>query len=188
MPRHGPLPPQSPASTTARPDVVEVGYTRLAASAQRTRCNTEAKYLLCAYAFEVWEVHRVSLRRVSVARICPAETVLYTIRRFIRLYRPNGRKCGIGSRACCRGRPRDASQPFNGVKTHGKRGGVIWEASSLPTICRRKLVKTRRVPVYCRTDGYGMMSYRVMYGVRSHVGRLFPGHRSAAIRDRKSVV
>jgi RimJ/RimL family protein N-acetyltransferase len=47
---------------TDRPDVVEVGYTWLAASAQRTRCNTEAKYLLFAYAFEVWEVHRVSLR------------------------------------------------------------------------------------------------------------------------------
>ncbi len=45
-----------------RPDVVEVGYTWLAASAQRTRCNTEAKYLLFAYAFEVWEVHQVSLR------------------------------------------------------------------------------------------------------------------------------
>ena len=47
---------------TDRPDVVEVGYTWLAASAQRTRCNTEAKYLLFAHAFEVWEVHRVSLR------------------------------------------------------------------------------------------------------------------------------
>jgi N-acetyltransferase len=45
-----------------RPDAVEIGYTWLAASAQRTRCNTEAKYLLLKNAFEAWEVHRVSLR------------------------------------------------------------------------------------------------------------------------------
>lgn len=47
---------------TDRPDVLEVGYTWLAASAQRTRCNTEAKTLLFTHAFDVWEVHRVSLR------------------------------------------------------------------------------------------------------------------------------
>ena len=45
-----------------RPDAVEVGYTWLAASAQRTRCNTEAKYLLLTHAFDAWRVHRVSLR------------------------------------------------------------------------------------------------------------------------------
>jgi N-acetyltransferase len=45
-----------------RPDVCEIGYTWLAASAQRTRCNTEAKYLLLSHAFETWQVHRVSLR------------------------------------------------------------------------------------------------------------------------------
>ena len=45
-----------------RPDAVEVGYTWLAASAQRTRCNTETKYLLLTHAFEVWRVRRVSLR------------------------------------------------------------------------------------------------------------------------------
>ena len=44
------------------PDVLEIGYTWLAASAQRTRCNTEAKYLLLQHAFEVLQVHRVSLR------------------------------------------------------------------------------------------------------------------------------
>lgn len=45
-----------------RPDVVEIGGTWLAASAQRTRCNTEAKYLLLRHAFEVWDVHRVAFR------------------------------------------------------------------------------------------------------------------------------
>jgi N-acetyltransferase len=44
------------------PDAVEVGYTWLAASAQRTGCNTEAKLLLIRHAFEVWRVHRVCLR------------------------------------------------------------------------------------------------------------------------------
>jgi N-acetyltransferase len=44
-----------------RPDVVEIGWTWLAASAQRTRINTEAKLLMLAHAFEEWRVHRVSL-------------------------------------------------------------------------------------------------------------------------------
>jgi RimJ/RimL family protein N-acetyltransferase len=45
-----------------RPDALEIGYTWLAASAQRTRCNTEAKFLLMRRAFEAWQVHRVFLR------------------------------------------------------------------------------------------------------------------------------
>ncbi len=45
-----------------RPDTLEIGYTWLAASAQRTRCNTESKSLLLSHAFDFWEVHRVCLR------------------------------------------------------------------------------------------------------------------------------
>lgn len=44
------------------PDVVEIGWTWLAASAQRTAVNTEAKLLMLTHAFEVWDVHRVCLR------------------------------------------------------------------------------------------------------------------------------
>ena len=44
------------------PDVVEIGWTWLAASAQRTAINTEAKLLMLTHAFETWEVHRVCLR------------------------------------------------------------------------------------------------------------------------------
>jgi RimJ/RimL family protein N-acetyltransferase len=40
---------------------VEIGYTWLAASAQRTRVNTEAKLLLLTHAFEVWQCIRVAL-------------------------------------------------------------------------------------------------------------------------------
>ena len=43
------------------PDVVEIGWTWLAADAQRTPINTEAKLLMLTHAFEVWRVHRVSL-------------------------------------------------------------------------------------------------------------------------------
>jgi N-acetyltransferase len=43
------------------PDVVEIGWTWLAASAQRTAVNTEAKLLMLTHAFESWRVHRVSL-------------------------------------------------------------------------------------------------------------------------------
>jgi N-acetyltransferase len=44
------------------PDVVDIGFTWLAASAQRTPVNTEAKLLMMTHAFEVWEVHRVALQ------------------------------------------------------------------------------------------------------------------------------
>jgi RimJ/RimL family protein N-acetyltransferase len=55
-------PAGSPQQRADRPDVVEIGSTWLAASAQRTRCNTEAKLLMLAHAFDVWQVHRVSLK------------------------------------------------------------------------------------------------------------------------------
>ncbi len=44
------------------PDAVEIGGTWLAASAQRTVVNTEAKLLMLAHAFDVWQVQRVSLK------------------------------------------------------------------------------------------------------------------------------
>jgi N-acetyltransferase len=55
-------PAGSPHQRVDHPDVVEIGATWLAASAQRTRCNTEAKHLLLTHAFEVWQVHRVALK------------------------------------------------------------------------------------------------------------------------------
>ena len=45
-----------------RPDSVEIAATWLAGSAQRTRCNTEAKLLMLEHAFDVWDVHAVSFR------------------------------------------------------------------------------------------------------------------------------
>jgi N-acetyltransferase len=44
------------------PDVVDIGFTWLSGSAQRTPVNTEAKLLMMAHAFEVWRVHRVALQ------------------------------------------------------------------------------------------------------------------------------
>ncbi len=41
---------------------IEVGFTWLAASAQRTGLNTEAKFMLFAHAFEHWRVVRVDLK------------------------------------------------------------------------------------------------------------------------------
>lgn len=43
-----------------RPDVVEIGWTWLAAWAQRSPINTEAKLLMLAHGFDHWRVHRVS--------------------------------------------------------------------------------------------------------------------------------
>ncbi|MCZ7422931.1 GNAT family protein [Verrucosispora sp. WMMA2121] len=56
---------------------VEVGFTWLAASAQRTGLNTEAKFLLFANAFEVWKVARVDLKtdaRNTVSRMAIERT------------------------------------------------------------------------------------------------------------------
>ncbi|MDX3457274.1 GNAT family protein [Streptomyces sp. ME02-8801-2C] len=41
---------------------IEIGFTWLAASAQGTGLNTEAKYLLFRHAFETWDVARVDLK------------------------------------------------------------------------------------------------------------------------------
>jgi RimJ/RimL family protein N-acetyltransferase len=43
------------------PDEVEIGGTWLAASAQRTAINSEAKLLLLTHAFETWRVQRVAI-------------------------------------------------------------------------------------------------------------------------------
>ena len=45
-----------------QPASVEIGWTWLAASAQRTHVNTEAKLLMLAQAFEQWGVRRVMLK------------------------------------------------------------------------------------------------------------------------------
>lgn len=49
-----------PLPVPTGPDVVEIGWTWYALAAQRTAVNTEAKLLLCAHAFEVWGVRRIS--------------------------------------------------------------------------------------------------------------------------------
>jgi RimJ/RimL family protein N-acetyltransferase len=51
--------PQPPSDG---PDAVEIGWTWLARSAQRTGINTEAKLLMLTHAFEVWGVRRVTLK------------------------------------------------------------------------------------------------------------------------------
>ena len=55
-------PPGAAHQRAGVPDVVDIGFTFLAASAQRTPVNTEAKLLMMTHAFEVWEVHRVALQ------------------------------------------------------------------------------------------------------------------------------
>jgi RimJ/RimL family protein N-acetyltransferase len=67
------------------PDAVEIGWTWLAASAQRTHVNTEAKLLMMTHAFEVWRVRRLTLKtdarnlrsRANIERIgCKLDGVL----------------------------------------------------------------------------------------------------------------
>jgi len=55
-------PPGASHQRQGVPDVVDIGFTWLAGSTQRTPVNTEAKLLMMGHAFEVWEVHRVALQ------------------------------------------------------------------------------------------------------------------------------
>ncbi len=59
---HHPWPETSPFFRGAAPEGVEIGWTWLAASAQRTRANTEAKWLMLRHAFEAWGVRVVRLK------------------------------------------------------------------------------------------------------------------------------
>lgn len=57
------VPPGDPlVRPSSVPHAVEIGWTWLAPSVQRTHVNTEAKRMMLALAFEVWCVHRVALR------------------------------------------------------------------------------------------------------------------------------
>jgi RimJ/RimL family protein N-acetyltransferase len=53
---------ERPGAPADAPAAVEIGATWLSRAAQRTRCNTEAKYLLLVHAFEHWRVARVSFK------------------------------------------------------------------------------------------------------------------------------
>jgi RimJ/RimL family protein N-acetyltransferase len=55
-------PPGASHQRDGVPDVVDIGFTWLAGSSQRTPVNTEAKLLMMTHAFEVWRVHRVALQ------------------------------------------------------------------------------------------------------------------------------
>lgn len=44
------------------PDAAEIGGTFVTAEAQRTPVNTEAKLLMMAHAFDVWDVRRIDLK------------------------------------------------------------------------------------------------------------------------------
>lgn len=44
------------------PDAAEIGWTWLALSVQRTKVNTAAKLLMLEFAFETWQVQRVTLK------------------------------------------------------------------------------------------------------------------------------
>ena len=55
--------PDAPAPPLPRgPDAVEIGWTWLAASAQRTYVNTSVKLLMLTQAFDGWGVRRVTLK------------------------------------------------------------------------------------------------------------------------------
>ncbi|GLW11177.1 N-acetyltransferase [Microtetraspora sp. NBRC 13810] len=57
-----PWPPGARGMVGDVPSVADIGYTWLAASAQRRGVNLESKHLMLSLAFDTWRVHRVSLK------------------------------------------------------------------------------------------------------------------------------
>jgi RimJ/RimL family protein N-acetyltransferase len=55
-------PPGGSHQRSGIPDVVDIGFTWLAGSAQQSPVNTETKLLMMGHAFDVWQVHRVALQ------------------------------------------------------------------------------------------------------------------------------
>ena len=55
-------PGSRPGGATGTPRVGEIGATWLAASAQRTAVNTEAKLLMLRHAFDNWDVERITFK------------------------------------------------------------------------------------------------------------------------------
>jgi RimJ/RimL family protein N-acetyltransferase len=51
-----------PLPARATPRAAEIGATWLAASAQRTAVNTEAKLLMLRHAFDIWQVERITFK------------------------------------------------------------------------------------------------------------------------------
>jgi len=51
-----------PSAARGTPRVAEIGATWLAASAQRTAVNTEAKLLMLRHAFDTWGVERITFK------------------------------------------------------------------------------------------------------------------------------
>jgi RimJ/RimL family protein N-acetyltransferase len=51
-----------PLGATGTPVTAEIGATWLAASAQRTAVNTEAKLLMLRHAFDTWNVERITFK------------------------------------------------------------------------------------------------------------------------------
>jgi RimJ/RimL family protein N-acetyltransferase len=54
-----------PSGARGTPRTAEIGATWLAASAQRTRVNTEAKLLMLGHAFDTWGVERITFKTDS---------------------------------------------------------------------------------------------------------------------------
>jgi N-acetyltransferase len=99
---------------------VEVGFTWLAASAQGTGLNTEAKFLLFAHAFEQWQVARVDLK-TDAATTAPVRRS-NGWERDSRAYCAAGRGLGRLESRGCYGTPRCI--PFS--PRNGQPAGLAW--------------------------------------------------------------
>jgi N-acetyltransferase len=86
------------------PDEVEVGGTWLAASAQRTPINTEAKLLLMTNAFDEWQVRRLAL--YTDARNTQSRTAIERIGATFEGVLRNHRASAVAGEI---GRPRDTA-------------------------------------------------------------------------------
>jgi N-acetyltransferase len=84
--------------STGNPDSVEIGSTWLLPSHQRSKANTEAKYLMMCQAFDVWGVQRLQIKTdARNARSRAAiERIGATFEGVLRNYQPGNGDIGTG--------------------------------------------------------------------------------------------
>jgi N-acetyltransferase len=85
--------------STGNPDSVEIGSTWLLPSHQRTRANTEAKYLMMCHAFDVWGVQRLQIKTDArnVRSRAAIERIGATFEGVLRNYQPGNGDIGTGA-------------------------------------------------------------------------------------------
>lgn len=122
---------------------IEVGYTWLAASAQGTGINTEAKYLLFRHAFENWRVARLDLK--TDARNSRCRAAIEGVGARFEESCGTGRGRGLRARTAGSAIPRSSRSPPRSGRSAGRGSNIASPGTPGPASCwNRPCCRDRR--------------------------------------------